>query len=955
MSKTFSRSFIHRARRSACCAALLMGAMPFAAAAQDAEPAEEVAPPVVDEAAPAPADQEIVVTGSRIARSGFAAPTPVTTIGRERLNEVAASNIGDVLAQLPSFRASSGPGTTQTTPGNTLGARILELRGIGPARTLVLVNGRRFVPTTAQGTVDANYIPAILVERAEVVTGGASAAYGSDAVAGVVNFILDTKLQGIRGEAQAGISERGDDQTIFASLAAGTSFGGDRGHIVIGGEYEDNKGIGECYTARSICAQEWSLLGNTPAGKGGLPALNILSDIHTGSMTPGGLITSAGPLKNIQFGPDGTPMPFVPGALQGLFQQGGSGHGQNAFISGLLLKIPVERFSAYGQANYELTDSIKASVEASYGEVSAYTVTAQLRDTGTLIGPIKVDNPYLPQSIVNTMISNNMTQFTMGRSGLDIGNAQGPSKSTAFRIVGALEGQISSSWKWDAYYQYGHSTYSQRMGNNLIRANLTRAVDAVRAPGGAIVCRSTLTAPTNGCVPLNLIGENQFSAAAKAYVTGTSTLDLDITQQVAALNVQGDVVDLWAGPLSVAIGAEYRRDEVKGEVDALSQTGAFYVSNFAASNGKVNVKEAYVEATLPLLRDSAFARNLELNGAARRTDYSTSGAVTTWKAGLVYEPIPEIRFRATRSRDIRAPNVNELFGSVTRSFSSFTDPDPKGGGQSLIEIVSGANTELKAEKADTFTAGVVLRPDFGFLRGFNLSLDYYDIKVDQAIGQVGAQTIANRCLGGATEYCPLITRNSAGAVTLINDRLQNLNGLKTRGLDIEAAYRTSLADDLSLDVRMLATKVFHLITLDSAGETDRAGQTGFRASTTPGVPDWIVDGLMTVKYQNFTVSGHGRYIPKGKFNVDYVGPEDDGYSPTLANSINTNRVAGRFYADLTMSMKVDTGATDMEFFMSVKNLFDKDPPIAPSAVGITNQVLFDQVGRAYRVGVRFRR
>lgn len=897
-------------------------------------------------------DRDIVVTGSRIQRGGFTAPTPVTAIGRDRLEDTASSNIGDVLSQLPSFRATSSPSATQTTPGTAVGARVLELRGLGAPRTLVLVNGRRFVPTTVQGTVDSNYIPGILIDRVDVVTGGASAAYGSDAVAGVVNFVLNNKLQGIRAEVQSGISQQGDDRTLFLAGAYGTSFAGGRGHIVVGGEYEDNEGLGDCYSARSLCAEEWTLLGNTPPGRLGLPALNIVNNVHTASMTPGGLITTPGPLRNIQFAPDGSAIPFQVGLLPGLFQQGGTGKGQNAFLAGLLLKVPVERWSTYGHAEYEFSDALKATLEASYGEVTAFSVSAQLRDTGTLIGPIRRDNPYLPSSITTIMDANGITQFNMGRSGLDLGNARGGTKSTAFRIVGGLSGDISETWKWNAYYQYGRSTYHQEASNNLIRSRLLLAVDAVNGPGGTPVCRSTLTNPGNGCQPLNLIGENRFSQAARDYVTGTSMLDLEITQKVAALDVQGDVIDLWAGPLSVAAGVEYRRDEVAGTTDPLSASGGFYVSNFSASNGGVTVKEGFLEAVLPLLKDSSMGKSLELNGAVRRTDYSTSGAVTTWKAGGVYEPFSMLRLRTTYSRDIRAPNVNELFGSVTRSFSSFTDP--ASGRQDLIEIVSGANNALRPEVADTFTAGVVLS-SLPFLTGFNLSVDYYNIRVQDAIGQVGAATIANRCAQGATEFCPLITRNGAGVVTLINDRLQNVNGFKTRGLDIEASYRTRLGGTSSLDLRFLATKVFDLLTTDSAGSTDRAGQTGFRASTTPGVPDWILDGVATVKSGPFSISAHGRYIPEGKFNVDFVGPEDAGYDVNKANSINTNRVAGRFYADLTLGFNVKAGETDLEYFFAVKNLFDKDPPIAPSAVGITNQVLFDQIGRAFRVGVRVKR
>jgi outer membrane receptor protein involved in Fe transport len=932
--------------------AIAMAIAPAVARAQDQAPQQTRS----DEADETTGNQEIVVTGSRIARSGFSAPTPVTAIGRDRLETTASTNIGDVLSQLPSFRATSSPSATQTTPGTTVGARVLELRGLGAPRTLVLVNGRRFVPTTVQGTVDSNYIPGVLIDRVDVVTGGASAAYGSDAVAGVVNFILNTKLQGIRAEAQSGISQQGDDRTLFLSAAGGTSFAGGRGHIVFGGEYEDNDGVGDCYTARSICAQEWSLVGR-PAGAAGVgaPSLSILNNVHTATMAPGGLILSNGPLKNIQFLPDASTAPYQVGNLAGsLFQQGGSGQGRNAFLAGLLLKVPVERWSTYGHAEYEFSDALKATLEASYGQVQAFSVSAQLRDsTGSLIGPIRRDNPYLPQSITTIMDTNAITQFNMGRSGLDLGNARGATKSTAFRIVGGLSGGITESWKWNAYYQFGRSTYHQEANNNLIRSRLLLAVDAVAGPGGTPICRSTIANPTNGCQPLNLIGENRFSQAAKDYVTGTSMLDLQITQHVAALDVQGDLINLWAGPISLAAGIEYRRDEVKGIADPISATGGFYVSNFAASNGSIEVKEGFLETIVPLLKDSALGRSLELNGAIRRTDYSTSGGVTTWKVGGVYEPIDMIRLRGTVSRDIRAPNVNELFGSVTRSFSSFTDPVTAK--QSLIEIVSGSNGALRPEEADTFTAGVVLR-NLPFLRGFNFSVDYYNIRVADAIAQIGSSTIATRCLvNKAAEFCPLITSNGAGEVTLINDRLQNVNGFKTRGLDIEASYRTSIGSASSLDMRLLATKVFDLMIVDSAGSVDRAGQTGFRASNTPGVPDWILDGIVTFKTGPISISAHGRYIPQGKFLVEFAGPEDPGYNLASNNSINTNRVAARFYADLTLGWNVKAGATDLEYFFAVRNLLDKDPPIAPSAVGITNQVLFDQIGRSFRVGVRVKR
>jgi outer membrane cobalamin receptor len=263
---------------------------PVAALAQD-EPAA---------IAPDASEESIVVTGSRIARSGFDTPTPVTVMGNERVQQLNITNVADALNQLPSFRASGSPANVQSAGGN-VGARILDLRALGAARTLVLVDGRRFVPSTGEGTVDINLIPSGLVQRTEVVTGGASAVYGSDAVAGVVNFILDRRFTGLKAEFQTGLSERGDDFNQFASVTAGTSFAGGRGHFVIAGEFENNDGLGDCYSARSWCAQERSIVGNTPAGTGGLPSSIIASDVHVSTMSPTGLI-------NRSLGADGKPL-----------------------------------------------------------------------------------------------------------------------------------------------------------------------------------------------------------------------------------------------------------------------------------------------------------------------------------------------------------------------------------------------------------------------------------------------------------------------------------------------------------------------------------------------------------------------------------------------------------------------------------------------------------------------
>jgi outer membrane receptor protein involved in Fe transport len=952
-------------------AALLL---PMPALAQDA--AEAPAPTSADAPAAAaepPVEAEtIVVTGSRIARSGFSAPTPVTVLGGERLQALAITNVADALNQLPSFRASGSPSNQQTFGGN-VGARVLDLRALGAPRTLVLVDGRRFVPSTSEGTVDINLIPSGLVQRTEVVTGGASAVYGSDAVAGVVNFILDRKFTGFKAEVVGGISERGDDANQFASFAAGFDVG-ERGHFVIAAEYENNDGLAGCYEARDWCAQERSIVGNTPAGTRGQPSSIISSDVHASTVSPGGLINrslnAAGapifanvandPLRGVKFNADGTPGRFAYGDFAGpLFMIGGDGHARNPYLSSVLLKVPVERYSAYGSGSYELTDDIKASVDLSFGRVRGTTLSSTFRDfNGSLIGNLKADNPYLPASVAQIMRDNNIAQVTFGRSGFDFGSPKAVSTTKTYRAVAGLEGSLGSNWKWDGYYQYGRTDFYQAISNDPINANLRKAFDAVRTPSGSIVCRVNADATTANddpaCVPINLIGEGQFTDAARAYVIGSGFQKTRNTQQVAAVNLSGELFKLWQDQaVSLSVGAEYRRNTIDGTTDPISAVNGFWVLNGSATNGKQTVKEAYAETVVPLLRDLSFARSLELNGAVRYTDYSNSGSVTTWKIGGVYEPVRALRLRVTRSRDIRAPNLSELVGPQTKSTIGLTDPLT--GLQANPVVIRGSNPNLDVEKADSFTAGFVIAPTGGFLSRLRLSVDYFDIKVDDAIGLLGAQTLVQRCIQGATEFCPLIVRDASNTVTQVSDVLLNANAVKTKGYDIEFDYRQPLGQLGDLSIRALATITEDLITTDSAGSLDRAGQTGSRAGTVLGVPDYTIDGLATWSKGPGSLTFHGRYIPAGSYNVSFIGPDDPNYAPTLPTSVNTNRVPGRFYLDVAGTLRVAVGSgREFELFGSVNNLLDRDPPAIPSGNLGTNQVLFDPIGRAFRLGARVR-
>lgn len=926
--------------------------------------------------------EEVVVTGSRIVRSGFTAPTPVTVVGAERLEKLGITNVGDALATLPAFRNTSGPQTSNISPANA-GFRIADLRGLGTPRTLVLVDGRRFVPSTQQGTVDLNLIPSLLLERAEVVTGGASAQYGSDAVAGVVNLILNKRLTGVIGQVQYGQSQQNDNRTYQASLAGGTDFAGGRGHIIIGGEAERDDGVGDCYT-RDWCAQEYQDVTNN-GGTPGFPAHNIVAQTHNVTAVPGGIITS-GPLAGQVFNPDGSTRPFQYGTrLAGntTFMIGGEGN--NGFIGAPLLVVPVQRYTAYTHADYDLTSNIKAFFEGSYGHVKVTGRGAQTRDTGNIA--IKGDNAFLPAATRNALVAAgvtltpNVTAFNLGRMGDDLGYTANLTTTDVYRVVFGLDGKLFDNWTWNLSYQYGHDKYYQQAANDRITANFNRAVDAVVNPAtGAIVCRDTLStvaataAAAQGCQPLNLFGANRYSTAAQAYVYGTAWINSTYQQHVVDGSIQGDLFRTWAGPVSASAGFEYRASKIDSVADPISAPpaagggfapGGFYVFNAQPTSGEINVTEGFLETVVPLAKDMPLAKNLEFNGAVRRTHYNTTGDVTTWKIGGTYEPFDWLRFRGTKSRDIRAPNYNELYGPLLTGFATVN-------GQ-LATQITGGNTALQNEIADTITGGVVFRPQVSWLEGFRASVDVYSIKVAGAIGTLGGQTIADRCrtallagAGAGGAYCSLITyttaptATSAGVVGTVRNVNLNLNQFKTSGVDIEADYILPLSKFSapgSLTFRVLATYVHDYTTTDSAGVSiDRAGQTGQLASSGgPGVPKWQVNGTVTYDNGPLSLTMQSRFISKGVIDATFIGPDQPGYNINSPFSANINTVPSRIYFDLNAQYNLpDWAGRKVQVFGGVTNLFDKDPPVSPSNQGTSNLVMFDGIGRAFKIGFRLR-
>jgi iron complex outermembrane recepter protein len=936
-------------------------------------------------------EQQVVITGSRISRSGFDTPSPVTMMGEDELRSLSVTNIGAAVSQLPAFRASSNP-TTNGFGSFNVGAQIVNLRALGVTRNLILVDGRRFAPTTREGSADLNLIPSMLIERTDIVTGGASAAYGSDAVAGVVNVILNKRLSGLRAQVDYGVSDESDGDNYHASLAGGADFLGGRGHFVLGGEYEKQDGIGNCFE------RDWCRPGqivsnpafNTPAGVGnGLPNF-LRSDDNAGYwMNTGGVISGNNPVAirnlfgtgGITFDSSGNPVAYRPGVLTGGTVAVG-GDIVPSYID-TNLTVPVKRYTAYGHADLDLTDNLKGFFEASYGYVTGSVLQSSFFDTAITI---RNDNPFIPAAVRAVMTT---PTFTMGRLGDDLARGYSTSTADVYRATTGLNSQFGeSSWSWDTYYQYGRTSRLQTVENNRIQGNpdpslanspanpvnFARAVDAVldmetviTPETGSIVCRSTLSADpalraaVANCRPLNLFGTGRFDPAARDYVYGTLREDIDIDQNVIAANTQGTIAELWAGPLVLAGGLEFRRDKIDVVHDPLSNLFAYFQNFGADYNGTSKVTEGYLEAELPLLRDVPGARRLDLNVAGRHAHYDIDGFgsylrantstdinADTWKASLSWEPLEWLRLRGTRSRDVRAPNFADLFLASASSFAPVINRFT--GVNQVPTTLSGGSPSLDAERANTTTIGLVIKPSWDWSEGLQFSVDYFDISVKGYIAAPGSQLIVDRCFAGIAQACGQITFGAANSITQIRNVSLNLDELVTKGEDFEVSYRTSVSGG-DIAVRLLASHVQEATTNTFGIAIDRAGQTGGLLSG--GVPDWLLSSYVTYSRQPFSVTLQGRFIDSGVVDATRIDPSDAGYAPTRLNSTNDNHVASAFYANLFGTVDVPGfGDTSVQVFGVINNLFDREPPFAPEGQYPTNPTYFDQIGRTYRLGLR---
>lgn len=907
--------------------------MPATAASAQSSPPPAVVEKPVAAAQDEPAD--IIVTGSQVARSGFVSATPLTTLSAEQIERSGVDNIGDALNQLPALRSTLTP-TSGTNLFSVTGGNYLDLRGLGVVRTLVLVDGKRYVPSNPSGIVNTNVIPQALIASTDIVTGGASAAYGSDAVAGVVNLRLRPNLRGFTGNLQGSITGHNDNRRFRLSVAFGETFASGRGKILLGVEVAQSSGID------SLDDRDW---GNSPntilnpdwTASNGLPRFLIVSNARNSNASYGGVINSPTRLKGIQFAPGGAPIPFTYGDLvTAAAMQGGDGVKMGG---DLVLVTPIKRHSEFGRLSYEITDDITAYAEFSYARSDVANDSLLGNDQIT----IRRDNAFLPESIRSVMVSNNIQSFVMGRSLIDYARGTVEITTKTWQGLAGFRGGLGGSWTFDTSFSSGRTQNNLLSPGNRITSRWTQAIDAVVNPAtGGIVCRSTLTAPGNGCVPMNLFGVGSVSSEAKNWITGTGVRDWDIRQQVAELTVRGEPFSTWAGPVSIAFGGLYRRQTVEVTSDELSQAQAFRVGNTLPWSGSLAVKEVFGEVVLPLAQDESWARAMDVNLAVRYADYSTSFTATTWKAGFNYAINDSIRLRLTRSRDIRAPSLDELFAAGSSLIQTITDPVLN---QTYsVTNRTGGNPDLQPEKADTLTAGIVLSPSF--IPGLQLSVDYYDITLNDAIGSLNAGAIVTRCYTDTPEVCSLITRDpTTNRITVVRSSPANFQRVETSGVDIELAYAFPLGAG-RMNLRSLVTYTAKLDLVDGDNVGHFAGSTEqTTVNAIGGEPHWRFNASAAYVADRYKFSLTGRYVGGG-----IISAENE-----TSNYTDIKEVSGRLYLDISGEVTlVDRNRNRIALFATIQNLTDVDPPITAVNGYGTTRSLYDVIGRVYTGGVRFR-
>lgn len=920
--------------------------------------------------------EQVEVSASRISIAGYTQPTPVTVVDSAQLDRDAQPDIADTLRELPSVGASFAPNIGGGGIfGGAAGTSTVNLRNLGTLRTLVLFDGQRVMSSDiVGGNVDLGVIPTSIIQRVDVVTGGASASWGSDAVAGVVNIVINKNFTGLKANIE------GSDSTFNnpghkEEVSWGEDFDGGRGHFIVSATHLDNP----VPVFSSDTAPYDNQLVVNPAYAPGNGQPNLIHQYipNLANQTPGGLI-NGGPLAGIQFTGTGTPAPFNQGTkftnpAGGLTinSVGGTPNPESQEAYPALTANPFHSTNAFMFGRYNLTNTIQASIQVNYSSNQVQVVSGSIESSYAGF-TIHNDNAYLPPSIAALMATNNVTTVPFGTmltgnlplSQLNnIPNLGALSQTflpvsqnnrQMLRFVATLDGEIGNDWSWNAYYQHGTALVRQQVFNDPVKANLTNAIDAVYVTAanrgtsglqiGNIACRSTLTNPTNGCQPLDVFGTNVTSLSALQYINdGNSDLNHELlSEDVVSASAQGVLPwGLPAGRVAVAFGTDYRDESGHLTAAPLSQQGAYANGNASSFSGEYNVGEGFLEVNAPLLKND-MVQSLDFTAAGRMTSYSTSGLVETWKLGLDSQVDDDIRLRSTWSVDIRAPNLNELFSAASGGNQGLVDPHT-GKTVPLVAEVTSGNPNLNPEVSTTVSGGVVLTPHW--IPGLSASFDWYSINIKGAIYTLSPLLEVQECAAGQALYCNFLQFNGpGGALSRVNSQPANAASQMVSGLDFQLDYPMDLFN---------GTLLWHLVgnytdeeteTTANTGSYDFAGSVGAN-STFVGIPKFRSTLSATYTTGPWSTTIQSRFIGSSVLNNAW----------RFNNFVDKNGVPAIAYLDIRASYQ---WTKSIQLYGAMDNVTGKSPPLIAAEDTTPYQVftrpeLYDTLGRQYRIGVRF--
>lgn len=947
--------------------------------------------------------EEIVVTGSRIARPNLEQPAPVSTVARESIQDSGTTNLGDILAELPGMGRANTVRGNADSGGTLVGLNQANLRGLGATRTLTLVDGKRHVGGSAGSTaVDLNSIPTSLIERVEVVTGGASAIYGSDAVSGVVNIILRDDFEGAEVGATYGFADGGLNEKWSFDATIGGNFADDRGNVAFS-MFADGTDQVMAPDVPELALRSGTIVNpDDPTGISGNGIPNRLWADYIGSdwIDERGVFFNNRTGAVYGFTADGTlvAQPERTGTNSAAFGSFGQYCDTCFFPDDWVVVIPKsERLGFNTVAHYDLLPNVRAYVDAKYVRAKFDdNYQPSFRFFEDIVAP---DNAFLTPELraaagadlaAGNMFINRFLGDTSGRAST--------AERETMRIVGGFEGEFDARFadiSWDLSYNYGKTTNSFNSFGTLIPGNYAAALDAVVGPDGTVVCRSSLPgedapAGTTGapCVPYNpFIAQN--TPEALAYVTHDAQREHELTQKVLSGIFSFDTerfLNLPGGPIGVAGGFEYREETSANINDAFVKTGLSETAPQPDAIGGFDVSEYFIEVNAPLLADMPFAYRLSIDGAYRLADYSHTGEAEAWKAGFLYAPVRDVSFRGTYGKAVRAPNITEAFLPQTAGFANIYDPcdvtrinaNPNRAANcaldneipglpfnsntnASIDTVSGGNPNLDPETSESFTAGVVLQPRW--VEGLALTVDYFSIEIEDAIATVASQTIINNCYdaegGLSQQFCDLFDRETDpsaplyGNIIMLRNQYVNTSKLETSGWDINLTYSTSL-DDWAQKASFLSWAQGSLTANLKATHLEKYNTYQFQDQ-----PDFINISRGEIGNPVWRLTSRVNWT-RGPLSLGWeVRFEDEvatfettqSLSTAQEESSNIPYIDSQIYHDLIARLRMEGGvfyANDTELYVGVNNVFDERLPYSASF----SDSQYELFGRQFFGGVR---